>query len=131
MTISAQLGQKRTGEALDIVGLSEVADRKVGTFSRGMKQRLAIADVLVKMPRVAIKCYDKALGLIPENHLFWYGKGVAFMNLGRIDEALKHYSKAERLKPDLIGVLERLAWIKAPAGPNPCPVRSNCPSPFT
>jgi len=46
--------RKRASEALDIVGLSESADQMVGEFSRGMKQRLAIADVLVKMPKVAI-----------------------------------------------------------------------------
>ncbi len=36
-----------------MVGLSDVIDQRVGTFSRGMKQRLAIADLLVKTPRVA------------------------------------------------------------------------------
>ncbi|MEE9520470.1 MAG: ABC transporter ATP-binding protein [Dehalococcoidales bacterium] len=46
--------RKRVSEALDIVGLSESADQMVGEFSRGMKQRLAIADILVKMPKVAI-----------------------------------------------------------------------------
>jgi len=46
--------RKRVSEALDIVGLSESADQIVGEFSRGMKQRLAIADMLVKMPKVAI-----------------------------------------------------------------------------
>jgi ABC-2 type transport system ATP-binding protein len=44
---------QRMGEALEVVGLSEFAERKVGTFSRGMKQRLAIADVLIKRPKVA------------------------------------------------------------------------------
>ncbi len=46
--------RKRVSEALGIVGLSESADQMVGEFSRGMKQRLAIADILVKMPKVAI-----------------------------------------------------------------------------
>lgn len=44
----------RVGESLDTVGLSTAADQKVGEFSRGMKQRLAIADMLVKMPKIAI-----------------------------------------------------------------------------
>jgi len=34
--------------------VSESADQMVREFSRGMKQRLAIADVLVKMPKIAI-----------------------------------------------------------------------------
>ncbi|HLQ34422.1 MAG TPA: ABC transporter ATP-binding protein, partial [Chloroflexota bacterium] len=40
-------------EALTEVGLSERAFDKVGQFSRGMRQRLAIADVLIKRPRLA------------------------------------------------------------------------------
>ncbi len=39
--------------ALEKVGLQEKAQANVGTFSKGMKQRLAIADILVKAPRVA------------------------------------------------------------------------------
>jgi len=40
-------------EALSIVGLGEHVDKKVSKFSRGMKQRLAIAGVFFKKPRVA------------------------------------------------------------------------------
>jgi len=43
---------KSINELLERVGLSEVADQKVGKFSRGMKQRLGIADVLVKEPKI-------------------------------------------------------------------------------
>ena len=45
--------KKKIGEALEVVGLSGLAGQKVGAFSRGMKQRLAIADVLIKMPKIA------------------------------------------------------------------------------
>jgi ABC-2 type transport system ATP-binding protein len=43
--------------ALDLlhrVGLSEIDKKKVGTFSRGMRQRLGLADVLIKKPEVII-----------------------------------------------------------------------------
>ncbi len=40
-------------EALEEVGLADRAFDKVGTYSRGMRQRLAIADVLIKRPRLA------------------------------------------------------------------------------
>lgn len=43
---------QRIDRLLETVGLSDVADQKVGKFSRGMKQRLGIADVLVKQPKV-------------------------------------------------------------------------------
>ena len=56
---------KRVGGALEIVGLSEAAEQSVGKFSRGMKQRLAIADILVKMPKVAI-LDEPTSGIDPE-----------------------------------------------------------------
>jgi len=63
--LSEELTMKRVGEALEIVGLSEVTDHNVGTFSRGMKQRLAIADILIKLPRVAI-LDEPTAGIDPE-----------------------------------------------------------------
>jgi ABC-2 type transport system ATP-binding protein len=40
--------------ALDHVGLHEVADRRVDTFSRGMRQRLGLAEILMKEAQIAI-----------------------------------------------------------------------------
>ncbi|MDD5081908.1 MAG: ABC transporter ATP-binding protein [Dehalococcoidales bacterium] len=51
--LSEELVMKRVGEALDMVGLSSKANQPVSTMSRGMKQRLALGDILVKTPRVA------------------------------------------------------------------------------
>jgi len=55
----------RVYESLETVGLSDTAEQIVGEFSRGMKQRLAIADVLVKMPKVAI-LDEPTIGIDPE-----------------------------------------------------------------
>jgi ABC-2 type transport system ATP-binding protein len=57
--------KKRIEEVLEQVGLSEVADRPVGTYSRGMRQRLGIADVLIKQPRLAI-LDEPTTGIDPE-----------------------------------------------------------------
>jgi len=52
-------------EALATVGLLEVKDRKVGSFSRGMKQRLGVAQALLKDPEALI--FDEpTAGLDPE-----------------------------------------------------------------
>ena len=45
---------EKIDNALKVVGLADRAESKVSTYSRGMKQRLALADILVKMPKVAI-----------------------------------------------------------------------------
>jgi ABC-2 type transport system ATP-binding protein len=52
-------------QVLKAVGLAEVADNAVGKFSRGMKQRLGVADVLVKRPKLAI-LDEPTAGLDPE-----------------------------------------------------------------
>jgi ABC-2 type transport system ATP-binding protein len=46
--------EKRIAEALDRVGLLEFADSHVGTFSRGMRQRLGLAEILMKGAQIAI-----------------------------------------------------------------------------
>lgn len=56
---------KRIDEAFERVGLSQVADQRVGTYSRGMRQRLAVADVLIKKPELIIMD-EPTLGLDPE-----------------------------------------------------------------
>ena len=63
--LSEEMVMKRVGESLDIVGLSEVANQRVLELSRGMKQRLAIADILIKMPRVAF-LDEPTSGIDPE-----------------------------------------------------------------
>src|SRR5215469_13814458 len=40
--------------ALDRVGLPDVGRERVGTFSRGMRQRLGLAEILMKRPSIAI-----------------------------------------------------------------------------
>ena len=46
--------EKRIAAALDRVGLAEFADNRVGTFSRGMRQRLGLAEILMKEAQIAI-----------------------------------------------------------------------------
>jgi ABC-2 type transport system ATP-binding protein len=52
-------------EALEGVGLKEEAEKKLGAYSRGMRQRLGIAEILIKEPRIAF-LDEPTLGLDPE-----------------------------------------------------------------
>lgn len=55
----------KISELLELVGLPDAGDKRVGEFSRGMKQRLGIADVLIKDPKVVI-LDEPTLGIDPE-----------------------------------------------------------------
>jgi ABC-2 type transport system ATP-binding protein len=46
--------EKRIADALKRVELSEFADKHVATFSRGMRQRLGLAEILMKGAQIAI-----------------------------------------------------------------------------
>jgi ABC-2 type transport system ATP-binding protein len=46
--------RQRIDAALARMRLSDVADKRVATFSRGMRQRLGLAEIVVKQARVAI-----------------------------------------------------------------------------
>jgi ABC-2 type transport system ATP-binding protein len=63
--LSQKVASRKISDLLDMVGLSEMAERKIGTFSHGMKQRLGIADVMIKNPKVAF--FDEpTAGIDPE-----------------------------------------------------------------
>jgi ABC-2 type transport system ATP-binding protein len=46
--------EEKIAESLAHVGLSDVADSRVQTFSRGMRQRLGLAEILMKEAEIAI-----------------------------------------------------------------------------
>ena len=52
-------------DVLEVVGLKETVGKKVGTFSRGMRQRLGVAEVLLKDPKVMF-LDEPTLGLDPD-----------------------------------------------------------------
>lgn len=56
---------ERIEELLNVVGLLEEAEKKVGIYSKGMRQRLGIAEVLVKEPKV-IFLDEPTIGLDPD-----------------------------------------------------------------
>jgi ABC-2 type transport system ATP-binding protein len=66
---SQGLPKSRVGEVLDLVGLSEVAGKRAGTFSLGMSQRLGIAAAMLGDPGVLL-LDEPVNGLDPEGVLW-------------------------------------------------------------
>jgi ABC-2 type transport system ATP-binding protein len=60
-----QEARQRIEAMLELMGLSGAADRRLGTYSRGMRQRLGVAEVLLKQPQLIIMD-EPTLGLDPE-----------------------------------------------------------------
>lgn len=73
LTIAARMAGvhgRRVEQMLDLVGLTDAADKRVGTYSLGMRQRLGIAQALIGDPQALI-LDEPANGLDPE--------GIAWM----------------------------------------------------
>ncbi|MCX7960143.1 MAG: ABC transporter ATP-binding protein [Burkholderiales bacterium] len=64
--LTAEALEARISAVLERVRLSDRADSAVRTFSRGMRQRLGLAEVLLKSPRVAI-LDEPTSGLDPQS----------------------------------------------------------------
>ncbi len=65
MAYTHRLSARRVDEVLELVGLSEVASHRAGTFSLGMSQRLGIATALLGNPRTVV-LDEPVNGLDPE-----------------------------------------------------------------
>ena len=63
--LSGAAAERRIEGAMQRMGLLDVADRLVATFSRGMRRRLGVADVLLKEPQLIIMD-EPTQGLDPE-----------------------------------------------------------------
>ena len=87
----------RTKELLELVGLSDVAKKKVKTYSGGMKQRLGIAQAIINRPEVLI-LDEPTAGLDPKER-------VRFRNL--IDEIGK--SSIVLLSTHIVSDIEHIA----------------------
>jgi ABC-2 type transport system ATP-binding protein len=66
---AAGLPTSRVDEVLELAGIADVPDRRVGKFSLGMRQRLSLAQALLGDPQVLI-LDEPANGLDPEGILW-------------------------------------------------------------
>ena len=63
------IARRRVIEVLDIVGLSDVAGKRVGTFSLGMNQRLGIAAALLGDPETVM--FDEPINGLDPDGIVW------------------------------------------------------------
>jgi ABC-2 type transport system ATP-binding protein len=68
MGIPSRERTQRIMEALERVRLAEVAEKRVATFSRGMRQRLGLAEIVMKRAEIAI-LDEPTSGLDPQGTL--------------------------------------------------------------
>jgi len=96
-----EVRNKRIAEVLDLMGLEEVANRVVRTFSGGMLRRLEIASVLLIKPRLII-LDEPTIGLDPNARMLVWNKileykkeynSTIFFATHYMDEAEKYADK--------------------------------------
>ncbi|MEZ0447336.1 ABC transporter ATP-binding protein [Cellulomonas sp. ICMP 17802] len=93
---------ERAGQVLELVGLSAAADRRVGGFSLGMRQRLALATTLLGDPRVLL-LDEPANGLDPEGIRWLRGFLRALAAEGRTVLVSSHVlSEVEQTVDDVV-----------------------------
>ena len=63
--IPFKMSAGRIDEALSTVGLADEAEKKIGAYSRGMRQRLGLAELLIKDSKIAF-LDEPTLGLDPD-----------------------------------------------------------------
>jgi len=98
--------QSRVDEVIEIVGLTEVANQRVGSFSMGMGQRVGIAAALLGDPQTVI-LDEPANGLDPEGILWIRNLMKALAREGRTVFVSSHLMSEMALTADHLVIIGR------------------------
>jgi ABC-2 type transport system ATP-binding protein len=90
--------QRRTDELLETVGMKEWADRRNGTYSKGMRQRVGLAQALVNNPEIVF-LDEPTDGVDPEGRV----------EIRRIIEAMRGEGRTVFVNSHLLGEVEQVA----------------------
>lgn len=110
LAASNRIKRSRVDEVLDFVGISSVADKKVGNYSLGMSQRLGIAGALLGDPGILL--FDEPVnGLDPEG-IKWIREFFRTLaNQGRTVFVSSHLMSEMAVSADEIIVIGRGKFI--------------------
>jgi ABC-2 type transport system ATP-binding protein len=117
-TIARLVGSREPGQQDDVirrlrqVGLSEVADRRTGACSRGMLQRLGLAQALLGDPDLLI-LDEPALGLDPSGQVFMREQIAALNRNGKTVLLSSHHLDEVTRVCTHVAVLSRGRLVRA------------------
>lgn len=90
--------KERTDKLLNTVGMREWGDRKISTFSKGMKQRIGLAQALVNEPEIVF-LDEPTDGVDPEGRI----------EIRKLIEAMRDEGRTVFVNSHLLGEVEQVA----------------------
>jgi len=97
--------RRRVGEVLDIIGLTDRAGGRVGTFSGGMKRRVNIGVALLHKPQV-IYMDEPTVGIDPQSRRNILDSVVTLKNQGMTVLYTTHYMEEAQELSDHIAIMD-------------------------
>jgi ABC-2 type transport system ATP-binding protein len=97
--------KSRVGEVLDVIGLTDRANERVGKYSGGMKRRVNIGVALLHKPRV-IYMDEPTVGIDPQSRRNILDSVVALKNQGMTVLYTTHYMEEAEELSDHIAIMD-------------------------